>query len=233
MRAKLKRIVTRVGERLAEDGFWILDGKGNKTRPTLLYRLAWTRLMLTVNPEAFSADELEYARYNETLLRFGVKFRDVWFSEYFPNNLTMIGLFTLCMLEDGPDLRKEYRRVMREGYTEGLAHHLNAHFAALYLLCTGAEDQSAVASVHGQLLAFPEEKWARPRDLREREDVDMLNEDYARHAFLAHEAMPGDFLWQRAPALAHSATDAALEYPGLDMFLPYWTARAAGVLEAP
>jgi len=52
----------------------------------------------------------------------------------------------------------------------------------------------------------------------------------AKHALLAHERPQSDFMWQRAPALAVGGQETNMEYPGIDVFLPYWAARVAGAI---
>jgi hypothetical protein len=94
---------------------------------------------------------------------------------------------------------------------------------------TGDDDATATATLEGCLLDFPDEKSAEPVDNRALPGVEMRDDRFARYAFLPSERPHNDFLWQRPPALAVRTLDAPREYPGIDMFLPYWMARAAGV----
>ncbi len=230
VRARVKALVIRIGRRLEADRFFVLDGRGHVTRPTLQWRCAWLRLLLSAAPEEFSQLRARYVLFSKVFRRVGFSLRPVWASDYFPNNLGMIRMFTLCTLEDNPDMRAEYQEMAREEYHREGATHLNAHFAAIYLLVTGDDDATATATVEGCLLDFPNEKWAGPVDNRALPGVEMRDERFARYAFLPSERPHNDFLWQRPPALAIRTLDEPREYPGVDMFLPYWMARVARML---
>ncbi len=231
--ARVKALVERVGTRLAADNFWIFDGKGDFTWPSLQWGLTCQRLLLTVCPETFSHLQLRYW-INYIFFRiYGLHLRPIWERKYYPNNLDMIRMFTLCLLEPHEGLQTAYVNVLRRAYQSKLAHHLNAHFAAIYLLCTEDEDAAAIATLQGTLLDFPAEKWGYEVDQRDRDDIEMRNEDYAPHALLVRDRPMRDFLWQRPPALTHGGVDLPLEYPGIDLFLPYWMGRAAEVIPAP
>ncbi|MBI2424625.1 MAG: hypothetical protein HYV27_17475 [Candidatus Hydrogenedentes bacterium] len=229
---KIETIVERVGKRLIADGWDILDPKGFKTPSILMMKVTWLRLMLSVCPEAFGDRAAMYRELSGNFAKQPLDWRGIDAKEYYPNNLKFIRLFTLCTLETDPVLKGQYQELVRRGWNGELKTHLNAHFAALYLLLTGDRDDSALATVQGQLLDFPQDKWTRTIDHRGRADVAMAGADYAKQAFLASEWAPTDFLWQRAPALAHGGSDAPLEFPAIDYFLPYWAARVAGVVPA-
>lgn len=230
VRARVKAFAIRIGRRLEADRFFVLDGRGHVTRPTLQWRCAWLRLLLSVAPEEFRQLRVRYAITSKVFRRVGFSLRPVWTNDYFPSNLNMIRMFTLCTLEDDPDVRAEYQAMLREEYHREAATHLNAHFAAIYLLATGDNDLIAKATIEGCLLDFPDEKWADPVDNRELHGVEMRDDRFAQYAFIPSERPNNDFLWQRPPALAVCTLDGPREYPGIDMFLPYWMARAAGML---
>jgi len=232
IRSRVKAIVKRVGERLQEDSFLICDGKGTITLPSLHSYPVWPLLMVTVCPEDFGIVRINYLLssflYRLCARHWGLGMRTEHERKYYPNNLNMIRLFTLCQLEENPKIKAEYQDILRNAYQDELSNDLNAHFAAIYLLCTGDDDPGAVATVQGCLLDFPDEKWVIPVDYRA--EVDMLDADYALYALLPSERPARDFIWQRPPALAHGGSDNPIEYPGVDMFLPYWMARVAGVI---
>ena len=230
VRAKVESLVIRIGRRLEADRFFICDGRGHLAWPSLRWQCAWLRLMLSAAPQEFSRLRPRYAFASGLLRRSGLALRPAWSADYYPNNLNMIRMFTLCVLEDDPDISTEYGAMVREAYRDEAATHLNAHFAAIYLLVTGDDDPIATATIEGCLLDFPDEKWADPVDSRMLPGVEMRDDRFARHAFLPSERPHNDFLWQRAPALAMRTLDEPREYPGIDMFLPYWMARAAGIL---
>jgi hypothetical protein len=61
----------------------------------------------------------------------------------------------------------------------------------------------------------------------------MYNEDLTKYALLSRERVPNDFYWQRTPCLSHGSFDLPYEFPGIDVFLPYWMSRVAGVIPPP
>jgi len=60
-----------------------------------------------------------------------------------------------------------------------------------------------------------------------------VSEEYTKYAQLPHERVPTDFMWQRSPCVSHGSFDLPYELPGIDVFLPYWMGRVAGVIPAP
>jgi hypothetical protein len=231
LRVKVRTIVERVGDRLIADEFHIKDGKGNTTTPTGMFRAAWMRLMMSVNPEKYASLHSEYRDIFDAMQQFPLRLRDQWNREYFPNNLTFSLLYTLCILEDTPAMKASWQGLVRQAWQEQLHDHLNAHFAALYLLLTGDDNSTAQATLQGMLLDFPMDKWARAVDRRG--EVEMRSEDLAAHALLAHEQVPTDFMWQRAPTITHGSFNLPIEYPALDYLIPYWLGRKAGAIPAP
>ena len=56
----------------------------------------------------------------------------------------------------------------------------------------------------------------------------------AVHAFPASERAPTDYQWQRSPvSLVSGQEETAHEFSAIDLMLPYWMGRAAGVIPAP
>lgn len=233
VRDRVREMVTLVGRRLRLDGFNIPDGKGNVTMGLNTFRLPWMLLIRMTTPE--DAGDL-WVRYGLNYWRkrsSGFELRDAWTKTYFPNNLNVVRFATLCKLEPMEGRRKAYQRMFRRAYREDAATHLNAHFAAMYLLCTDAQDTAAAATLQGMLLDFPEEKWARKVDHSGRPDIEMRKEGFAENALFVSERPMTDFFWQRAPTIVEGSADAPLEFPALDMFLPYWAGRLAGAIPPP
>jgi hypothetical protein len=113
--------------------------------------------------------------------------------------------------------------------------HLNPHFSALALLAADTDDPRHVAMVQGMLADFPD-----PPKFGRRTEADpaleMADAKHARYALLSRERIPGDFLWRMSPnqAVNDFPDDVdSYEFPGFDMFLPYWAGRLAGALPAP
>jgi hypothetical protein len=63
--------------------------------------------------------------------------------------------------------------------------------------------------------------------------VEMHDENLTKYALLSRERVPNDFYWQRSPCLAHGGQDLPYEFPGIDVFLPYWMGRVIGVIPPP
>lgn len=228
---RIKQLVERIADRLIADKWDILDGKGNRTRATGMFKMPWLRLMLSASPERYTT----YLReYDDIVKRFSAGNRlvfDIRYREYFANNLRFIRIFATTVLEDDP-IRKEllvgtFRRMHEE-----VAPHLNAHFAALYAAATGDKENPKVrAAVQGLLADFPAPpKFGHEVDLRKNPAFEQFDAEYTTFAQLPRERVPTDFMWQRSPCVSYGSWNLPYELPGIDMFLPYWMGRLAGVI---
>lgn len=231
---RVKRLTERIADRLIADEWDILDGKGNRTRGTGTFKVPWLRLMLSAAPERYAA---RLPEYEEALRRFEDQQRvvyDIRYDEYFANNLLFIRMFATTVLEDNPARKEALVGRFRRMYEE-VASHLNAHFAALYAAATGDKDNPKVrAAVQGLLLDFPSPpKFGHEVDLRNNPNFELFNEEYTKYAQLPRERVPTDFMWQRSPCVSHGSWNLPYELPGIDVFLPYWMGRVAGVVPAP
>ncbi len=232
--ARIKGFVELVADRLIADDWDILDGKGNRTRGNDWFKMAWMRTSLTVNPAKYGHLLNEYDRLCRRLSERKDYVFDIRFKEYFAANLGYVRTFSMCSLEDDPDRRKLLAEVMRRMQGESAAH-LNAHFAAIYATLTGDKDNPSVrAAVQGLLIDFPQApEFHHEVDLRKSPEVELLSEAYTKYAQLPRERVPTDFMWQRSPCVSHGSFDLPYELPGIDVFLPYWMGRVAGVIPAP
>ncbi|GMV92940.1 MAG: hypothetical protein AMXMBFR82_27180 [Candidatus Hydrogenedentota bacterium] len=230
---RVKRIVERVVDRLIEDSWDIPDGKGNTTRATPTYKAAWMRTALSVNGEKYGSLREEYAEICAWIAQRS-SLKSPFEREYFANNLLFIRLSALCALEKDPELKKLLNGALTGMYLE-TRDHLNPHFAAIYLLATGdTENEEARALVQGLLIDFPgPPKFGRAVDLRKDTSIEMQDDEFTKYALLSRERVPSDFYWQRSPCLSHGSFDLPYEFPGIDVFLPYWMGRVAGVIPAP
>ena len=76
-------------------------------------------------------------------------------------------------------------------------------------------------------------------DQRNNPQIEKRNERFAARALLPRERPAREFLWQRSSLVLHhgenmvNGVEIAYEYPGYDLFLPYWMGRQAGVIPAP
>jgi len=232
IRAQVRAIVERVGKALTADHFLLLDGQGHIQLPNPSFYCAWLRLMLTVCPDTFR-NERPYYEFGAWLFFFvdwllGPGLHPVDELRYYPNNLDMARMFTLCIMEEDPERRRAYQEVLRRNYRNHLATHLNAHFAAIFMFCTGDRDRGAIATLEGCLADFPPDKY-----LHLPEAVDApTGAEYTEHALFVRQRPISDFLWQRPPARLPVGVSTPTEYPGVDFLLPYWMGRAMGVIAA-
>lgn len=233
VRSKIRTLVERVGARLSEDGFRVMDGKGNHWSTSDTFKAPWMRLMMTAVPERFASLEKDYAK---ALKGFAVsKPRDLYDEVYFASNLLFARITAVGVLETEESRKAFVQDTVRRWYQQYLGHHLNAHFAALYVLLTGDDSESARATVQGLLVDYPRgPKWVRYVDYRQDPTVETQNKTFGRYAMLPHERVPDEFLWQwSASLLVRWDRSIPMEMPGLDVILPYWCGRSAGLIPAP
>lgn len=233
VRDRIRTLVERVGDRLIADGFAVIDGKGNQWGAQDTFKASWLRTMLSVSPEKYGELDQDYG---EALREFGERQPiSQYHEQYFSNNLVFVRIAAIAMLESDPERLTFVRDTVRGWYTGHLQDDLNAHFSAMYLLITGDDAPAARAVVQGMLVDYPAlPKWVRLVDHRERTDIEKHDERNAAHAFLTHERVPDEFLWQQPPGLLYQwDRSIPLEMPGVDIFLPYWMGRVAGAVPAP
>ena len=234
VRARIKEIVVAVGNRMVEDKWSVIDGKGHTTRPTPTFKLSWMRTIATVAPDSFPEVLREYEESIGAALKTPRRTYSKTYREYFANNLSFAMAYSLYAMETDPALKTQLAGCIREMYQE-VKDHLNAHFAMVYLAATGDKDETALATAIGQLIDIPgPPRWFRAVDHRKDPNKELLEGgERLKYALLAHEQVPSDFLWQRSPTISHGGSDAAYETPGLDLLLPYWMGRANGIIAGP
>jgi len=232
---RVKAIVERVADRLNQDNFTIVDGKGHTTRATPSFKAAWVLLILSVNPTKYESLREQYETSLAITLRSENAVRSKWYGEYFANNLSFIRTFVLCVLETDPSRRDALRNALKRMYKDQAVDHLSAHFAAIYMLGTGdSNDNDARATLQGMLYDFSDApKWAHEVDHRKDPQIEAYSDAYTKYALLTHERVPHDFIWQISPCQSHGSWDRPCEYPAIDMFLPYWMGRVAGAIPGP
>lgn len=252
VRARVDEIGWLAAKRLIKDKFWIGDGQGHVKNPVPIFTCAWTRLAMSVNPAAGALTEsggllschmpdlrmsTHAEAYRRTLPLCVIAEGHTtgkWEYKYSSNNLTFILCAAAAMLEDQPYEKALLRGMVATLYEASAHDHLNAHFAAIHLMVRGnPRHNDARATLQGQLIDFPEDKWRRYVDRRGDPSIVWHNEKQSEYALLARERIPEDFLWQRTPCACVGGWDMPYEYPGIDMFLPYWMGRAAGAIPAP
>jgi hypothetical protein len=196
--------------------------------------MPWMRTMLSSNPEKYGGLAEEYGRIcSELSLKKKAVF-DIRYNEYYANNLGFIRVFATVILEKDPEIKKLLANVLQR-MQEETAAHLNAHFAAIYAVATGDKDSPKVrAAVQGLLIDFPAPpKFQHEVDLRNDPHHENFDADHTQYAQLPHERVPTDYMWQRSPCVSHGSSNLPYELPGIDLFLPYWMGRVAGIIPAP
>jgi len=121
---------------------------------------------------------------------------------------------------------------------EQCSDHLNAWFASAYVSASGKiADSIARATVQGCLVDFPgPPRWDKAVDYGKETALSFTNSNgakWATYALPVSERIPADFIWQRSPFQLTGGGDQPLEYPGLDMLLPYWAGRQCGLIPEP
>lgn len=232
--ARVKALVTKIGDRLIADEWNILDGKGNKTAGKGMFKMPWLRIMLSVAPERYTSLSQEYSELLRAFFGREKLAYDIRYGEYFANNLLFVRVFATIVLEQDPERKKLLTDTFKRLHEE-VAPHLNAHFAALYAAATGDKDNPKVrAAAQGLLVDFPSPpKFGHEVDLRNNPAFEQENAEYTKYAQLPHERVPTDFMWQRSPCVSHGSWNLPYELPGIDVFLPYWMGRLADILPAP
>jgi hypothetical protein len=146
---------------------------------------------------------------------------------YFKFNLNAIALYNLIRLEEAGTHRNRYfdaYDVLRRTIDD----HGNAHFNLIDRVLRGPDPARDAATVE-----FLRSWMRRPRrdffvDLRN--VVAACGENRACQPIPVEQRVLSDFLWQRSPFQLSGGGDGFIENAGIDFLLPYWMARAYGVL---
>ena len=231
-RARAAMLVERIMDRLVEDHWRIVDGQGDRTRTTPGWRAAWFSLARAVNPERYDFLAFRHAldQCGFRLTGLGVRSRHA--RKYYPNHLRFTRLATIALAEQGACRRARAVTWIRRNYAFRAEDHLNAYFAAVYLTATGDVDHvPARATVQGMLADYPAPpRWSAHWPEGSRAELEGRRPGFADHALLAREQVVRDSIWQRPPTVLYGGRDLVMTYPGLDLLLPYWMGRHAGVL---
>ncbi len=235
IRRRATQLVECIGDRLIADEWRIVDGQGNSTQATSTFKLEWMRLILSANPKKYKALRSDYKAAMSAYTGDGPRIRAKDADEYFPANLDFIRLFVLNELEEKAAWSKKFKSALTHAYLDKASDHLNGYFAAIYILGTGdKKNANARATLQGTLLDFPAPpKFLRVVDVRNDPSIEQKNEKYTLYALLPRERTVSDFIWQRPPCLSHAGDERAIEFPGIDLFLPYWMGRLSGAIPAP
>ena len=148
-------------------------------------------------------------------------------SSYFKFNLIAIAMFSLIRSELSDTHRGRYSTAYRI-FRRTVDDHGNAHFNMIDRALEGADERRDRETVD-LLLA-----WTR-RPIRDffvdyRGEVASCGSDKACQPIPVEDRVRTDFVWQRSPFQMFGGGDGFIENPGVDFLLPYWMARAYGVL---
>lgn len=237
VQARTRELIERITDTLIEDGFHIKSPKGNVTRPTPTYKLAWMRMALSANPQKYTDLKKTYLDEFELFKGRGDRLFPITGGNYYVNVLNFNLYCILGRLEEDPERNAVIDEWFTRLFNEGV-DHLNAYLAAAYIAATGdVKNETALAVLQGLLVDFPEGvKWGRDVDYTHGSEIELRpGGEFARYALLPSERPVTDFIWQRSPVLARDIGrgHVAWEHPSLDVFMPYWMGRAMGAIPAP
>ncbi len=231
---RLTALVESIIDRLMQDSWIIVDDAGHKYRwqPTPSMQAALLRTGASVNPAKYLK---LYEEKAAPIL--SVPAPDLCkYCSYYPNNLEFADFYVLTTLETDPLRRANYENKMKEMWQQ-CADHLNAWFAAAYVSAVGKSSPIARATVQGCLVDFPAlPRWDKAVDYSMRTDLPfeiLIGTKWARYALPVAERVRADFLWQRSPFQLAGGSDQPLEYPGLDLLLPYYMGCQCGLIPLP
>ena len=229
IRNKISSLIDRMVQRMKDDavlGIWLIDDghRGSifeKPYVTPLMKAALLRTAATTNPQKW-ADE-----YAAAAAAAPTTFNDIEHDGYFVNNLDMNLIYSLNALENDPARKAKWEQAAGNKWAQ-TADHLQAHFAAVYLAATGnPSDPRAIAALQGELADFP----PGPRFTYPVENDP--TQTYAPYAHLIQDRPPSDFMWQRSPFKNNGGHSGPEEFPGIDLFLPYWMGRDLDAVPTP
>lgn len=232
VREKIRVMVTRVGERMIADDWYIVDSiNGFRTRPVPWFKLAWMCAVATVAPEKFPQVAEEYKVAADAALAMGGdRTYPMTFGDYFANNLGFALGYSLYAMEQDPERKQKYADNIRQRYL-AMKDHLNGYFAMMYLGVTGDESEVARATALGGIIDLPAPpKWMKKVSYDGLERLDG-NSEHVKYALIPSERALNDFVWQRSPTRIYDSVDVPYEYAGLDVLLPYWMGRAYGIID--
>ena len=232
-REKIKTQASLILDRIIADDNSIYDGKQYRTRLT-----GWLPVMMWAVGNAVAPDK--YGETYETLSQqaIGAPTPPVQrhTGDYFANNLRYSRIIAVAVLEKDAERAAAYKRHM-EAIWRNSADHLNGGFAAMYAVVCGPEDVTARAVLQGTLYEF----WDTPlwmtgvvnSDREDIETVDVGTSKQAKYALMIPERHLSDIIWTRRPFTLDEHQDHPYEFPGLDLYVPYWMGRYAGAIPAP
>ena len=232
MRDDAAALVTRLLDFLLQNE-WNVFMPGGEVSTTFLIRpeqqLSLLQVGRHVNPARYDSRyaKLSAALAVTTLVAVGVDAADDR-SSYFKFNIDHIILYNLLRLQGG-GFTKFWYNLAWDLVHKAVAGHGNAHFNMIDRALHGPD-----ARRDAETRALLEAWLRRPRTdayVDWRGAVPACGDPNEACAPLpVEQRVPTDFLWQRSPFQLSGGALGNIEGAGIDYILPYWMARAYGVL---
>jgi hypothetical protein len=159
---------------------------------------------------------------------------------YYKFNLLHSNMSLLTTSEVDPTLYREYVKGLEIAH-DAVGHHLNAWFDTVYAKSIPTRALAAGPVIQAELEAWTlRDRRSHPTSNSQDPAIQstlysspfLINNAGAQLHVAAHplpieKRVHGDFLWQTHPfELDGGQGDPTLQHPGVDLLLPYWTARA-------
>ena len=230
-RAPIRDVVTRMLEFLLRNS-WLVRMPDGGSSTTFVHRvdqrLALLQVGRQVNDDRFSRPYRSERFTGSATIRIPIAFEVVDdHSSYFKFNLVAISMFMLAR-QEGQGIHRSRYLGAYELFRNRVEDHGNAHFNMIARVLRGP-DPSRDRGTYALLTAW----MRRPRrdfgiDLRS--TYEACGDDRACRPIPVQDRVRSDFLWQRSPFQLVAGGDGFIENAGIDFILPYWMARAYGVL---
>lgn len=233
VRAQARELITRLVDYLLKKHWTPRAKTGTRYfSTTFLHRpemqLSILQLAKHVNPGRFKKS-YERARLTKAPLASLIPSReaDAPYTSYFKFNLGYLYYFNLITFERNEDRRRAYVKHYLKMHSK-IAHHLNAHFNMIDRAIRGPDDarDRSTRGMLEQLLAIG----FRHRSVDLRGKYPSCGVDRACDPIPVIDRAIDGFIWQRGPFTLYYEGDPRFEGNGVDYMLPYWMARAYGVL---
>lgn len=160
--------------------------------------------------------------------------------EYFKFNLGHGCLADMVATETDPAAYRDYAKCF-EVLRGAIGHHDNAWFDTVYAIAIPASAPAIGPRIEAEL-----ERWAL-RDRRGFAAANSQDPSIAKAVYSSRTSAslpktlavypvpiekrpPTDFLWQRDPFELDGSDPPTVQYPGVDLLLPYWAARSFGLI---
>ncbi|HEX4923531.1 MAG TPA: hypothetical protein VFV50_05575, partial [Bdellovibrionales bacterium] len=232
LRNEVREIITRLTEHLLKKNWFVYNADGS-IRTTFVGRtdqqLSILQVARHVNPGRFAKEYESFAWWHA-----GGTWWPMWLesldlkNSYFKYNLASLYWFNLLRLEpEGSKHRKKYRDAYSH-YWKTVRGHQNAHFNMVDRALFGADDgrDQQTRDLLDQFLT----RGLRHKTVDLRDKYKACSDNWSCDPIPVAERASSDFIWQREPFLLFQEGDERVEGPGIDYLLPYWMARAYGVL---